>query len=139
MSEEKLLPCIWCGSTNIRIAVYPFRQDFLGIMSCLGCKLQLPSIIMATREEIEQYFVSRWNALPRALHWEKEKPTTPGMYWIRIRDNKFSSVAYINTIPDGPYAGNMGCYIMGAQEDELLEAISKKAEWAGPIPMPEEG
>lgn len=106
MSE--LLPCPFCGWHTLNIqASSMFR------VACPYCDMAGP--LMSNKEAA----IGTWNALPHALRWAKERPTTPGWYWVRFDKEEVRMLEIRRS---------------------WLKTLQKitEWEWAGPIPEPKE-
>lgn len=111
MSQElKLLPCPnpKCGSTDMQML---HTGDLLSEfqVTCNSCQCSGPLVFNCPRKAI-----AAWNAIPRALTWTTEPPTTPGTYGI-IRKDKTATLHYYFVTPNA-------------------EDCADIAHWIGPLP-----
>lgn len=98
-----------------------------------------------SKEAEDQWAVSHCNlcaSLIRkhlTLQWTKDLPTEPGVYWYRNVRVREAQIIEIKRNHNGAL-GNL--YDSSDEWEfftvEVLSAIDARAEWAGPIPMPEE-
>lgn len=114
MSEEKMLPCPFCGCIAPEMrGASPHHLVTFTVVWCPDCHMQGP------RATDEYRAIHGWNALPRALRWTKEPPKELGWYLWR-EDNR--GIVRVTILP------NLG---------ELRFYAEKcVGEWAGPIPEP---
>lgn len=98
-----------------------------------------------SKEADDQWAVSHCNlcaSLIRkhlTLQWTKGLPTEPGVYWyrnVRVREAQIIEIVRNHN-------GALGSLYESADDCEfhtveVLAAIDARAEWAGPIPTPEE-
>ena len=111
MREEKLLPCPSCGSDRAELTENSAQT--MTYVWCPNCRMQGPAYFNGNLERVAA--IAAWNALPRALRWTKEPPTTPGWYWHHMPPAFGTVIEYVDT--------------------ETWER-TPSAEWAGPIPEP---
>ena len=109
MSSEKLKPCPLCGTPGDTLEVYPVKDGFYQV-GCWDCFMR------GTRLLSPDKTIKAWNALPRRLRWSKEPPKEPGWYWHSQPPHFGVVIEYFD--PD--------------------ENTPSGAQWAGPIPEPEE-
>lgn len=112
---KELKPCPCCDETK-PLFFYDYPTGAFTVC-CGNCGIRGPASGYSKDEAIKT-----WNALPRHLHWTKEKPTVEGMYWCRCIDPCRRIAGPANTMYYTP-----GC--------ELVEMYD---EFAGPIPEPED-
>lgn len=111
---RELLPCPYCGGVDLKDPTDEWLSDADSHwVNCYDCGCCGPS---AERSEDAN---SKWNALPRALRWMKEPPTTPGWYWVRFDKEEVRMLEIRRS---------------------WLKTLQKitEWEWAGPIPEPKE-
>lgn len=114
MSEEKMLPCPFCGAdADYRHVNLHQGGEPLNAVFCLECRMRGP------RATDEGRAIHGWNALPRALRWTKEPPTKPGFYWVRFDKEEVRMLEFRR------------------HELKTIQKITEW-EWAGPIPEPKE-
>ena len=53
MTEQKLLPCPFCGSTNLEV----YETDDVAFVRCLGCYAEGPQVVISAKE----FAVHLWN------------------------------------------------------------------------------
>ena len=81
MSEEiKLLPCPFCGGTDIRIGHDVVYGRYYAV--CPACMAKGPR-----KMGWEERAANAWNAAPRSLVQDKEPPNIPGKCWTRNIQN----------------------------------------------------
>lgn len=106
----KLLPCPFCGETDIRIGYDGIYDRYYA--ACPNCMARGPEKIGWAERAVQA-----WNALPRALVWTNEPPSEPGFWWWEL-------------------LGNKGVDLI---KDPAKRVVNDyRAKWAGPIPEPRE-
>ena len=108
---EKLKPCPACGDPYPRMV----EHETFAYVACDTSRCRLTGPVAETEEGA----VRKWNTLarsPRRLRWSKEPPKEPGWYWHSQPPHFGVVIEYFD--PD--------------------ENTPSGAQWAGPIPEPEE-
>lgn len=84
-------------------------------------------LIREDKDEIDEKAESRtvWRV---QMKWTKNKPTEPGWYW--VEDRYGTDIVYIKQVDDEFY--------IWCEENSDIYPLSEDAEWAGPIPEPED-
>jgi len=99
-------------------------------VECLSCNMRGPTLSLNARNlpgmDATGAVVAAWNALPRRLRWTRERPTKEGWYWYKHDDGQ----RIIGRLFHG------GLHFPGGNFNSLKDM---PGEWAGPIPVPEEG
>lgn len=131
MSEKKMLPCPACGKDNyMDISENPIHGTTY--VRCANCMMQGPAFF----ERDNDAAIKAWNALPRALCWTKERPTTPGWYWWRAWRGGTAVVTEV--CYSIPVTGEKRLYAQFVDCTKALYIDQFEGEWAGPIPEPKE-
>lgn len=69
------------------------------------------------------------------MKWSDKPPTKPGWYWLRIPPH---GIPQIVQVEHDEYCNYMVIWLAGSECDEPLHKQPSSAQWAGPIPEPEE-
>ena len=69
------------------------------------------------------------------MRWTKERPTKPGFYFFRDRIQTSGSTSVLHALQWDPQKTECVLYVVGTA---YALAILPSAEFAGPIPEPEE-
>lgn len=129
MSEQKINPCPFCGSTNCEYVPEWARcsaDPDQGSVWCGDCGAEGP------REEMEGKAITAWNTIKvgEQLRWTKEKPGKPGWYFTYYIGNIEIIYVYLSD-------GELAYYLSGLPEQAyLVEEDDDTDAWAGPIPEP---
>lgn len=76
------------------------------------------------------------------LVWTKEKPTKPGIYWLRQHcatgvNGPWHSDGVVEIAPDEMTVDDkLWVWVMGGEGQEPLDDYGDECEWAGPVPKP---
>ena len=115
-AELKLKPCPWCGApAERRIGDTGPANAYRKWVECTACPCR--TSVHLTEDADDRPADEEWNALPRALVWTTEPPADSGWYWFRDKGGE-------------PRILGIGL--------DLTQFDTLPAQWAGPIPAPQE-
>ena len=123
MSEEKLLPCPFCGSSKVNEFVA--FEDTLHFVECFDCESR--TTLHITPAEAR----AAWNRRAGA-QWSAEPPTEKGAYWLMYSHLNQPAVA---TVSEFQYGANV--YLPNGNMPKLNSFCKKhpEARWL-PIATP---
>lgn len=97
------------------------------------CKALLEKSIQARQALNAAISAALCSQRPR---WSKERPTVAGWYWMRRMDIPTNPFGIMRVRHNGSI---IDYYIGGMWESASAFSGRMQCEWAGPLPMPEEG
>lgn len=126
---EKLLPCPVCGAPVKITGGDEWHNQHEFWICCENKECGCVRVGDTEREEC----IRRWNDIPRALTWTKERPTKEGWYWLKWPGGGVEVVRLVG------YLGiDFTVFYTDAEHTDRLSVLDKRTVWAGPIPQPQD-
>lgn len=117
---ENLLPCPVCGAP-VKITGGDEWHNQNEFWICCENKKECGCVRVGDTKREE--CIRRWNNIPRALNWTKERPTKEGWYWLKWPGGDVEVV-------------RLTVFYTDAEHTDRLSVLDNRTVWAGPIPMP---
>ena len=131
----KLKPCPRCGApAERRIRDAGPANAYRKWVECTACTCR--TSVHLTEDADDRPADEEWNALPRALTWTTEPPTSPGFYWWQC-DGHIKEGPQIAHIKVGTNHTRGGLEMRFIHHGPTYHHCDK-CQWAGPIPTPQE-
>lgn len=136
--ELIIMPCPSCGSDyNLLLdCFYPERGPRYYV-TCEICRTNGPEC------ESKAWAIKTWNNMPRKLRWTTEPPAQAGWYFLRevLASGKWRNYGPVSVYWDQD-TNALQIRGWGRTTDGVTNcghyAQTRKPEWAGPIPLPQE-